>query len=233
MKKVMKNVIVTILFLFLITSTMLLAYLHFFASGDKDLSGRWTAKLDLSERAAVIAYSWLQDIEAVSVSLDDMESYMQGLTVEVDLTMERTDRSVGTFQCSVLPESYDACIQDAYEAFAVAFRELLAERLHMAGYMGGTDKESIDALVMETFGRPTVSYLLFCCPNLLPPLEELQAQYGGSGTYETAEGNLIRYFDDGQMITQSFIRKDFTLVLSEETSFGHHSVIYILHPSDE
>ena len=233
MKKIIKNVIVTILFLFLITSTALLAYLHFFASGGRDLSGKWTAKLDMSERAAVIAYSWLQDIEAVSVSLEDMESYMQGLTVEVNLVMEQTDRSAGTFQCSVLPESYDVCIQTAYEAFAGAFRELLAERLHMAGYTGSTDEEAIDNLVMETFGRPTVSYLLFCCPNLLPPLEELQVQYGGSGTYETAEGTLVRYFDDGQMITESYIRKDFTLVLSEGISSDHHPVIYTLESSDE
>ena len=233
MKKIMKNVIVTILFLFLITSTALLAYLHFFASGGRDLSGKWTAELDMSERAAVIAYSWLQDIEAVSVSLEDMESRMQGLTVEVNLIMEQTDRSAGTFQCSVLPESYDACIQAAYEAFAGAFRELLAERLHMAGYTGSTDEEAIDALVMETFGRPTVSYLLFCCPNLLPPLEELQAQYGGSGTYETAEGTLIRYFDDGQMITEPYIRTDLTLVLSDGISSNHHPVIYTLGFSDE
>lgn len=232
MKKIMKNVIVTILFLFLITSTALLAYLHFFASGGRDLSGKWTAKLDMSERAAVIAYSWLQDIEAVSVSLEDMESYMQGLTVEVNLIMEQTDRSAGAFQCSVLPESYDACIQAAYEAFAGAFRELLAERLRMAGYTGSTDEEAIDALVMETFGRPTVSYLLFCCPNLLPSLEELQVQYGGSGTYETAEGTLVRYFDDGQVITESYIRKDLTLVLSEGISSDHHPVIYTLESSD-
>ena len=60
---------------------------------------------------------------------------------------------------TILPESYEACSQAAYEAFALAFQSLLAERLRMAGYTGGTDGESIEALVNETFGMSPVAYL--------------------------------------------------------------------------
>lgn len=238
MRKSAKNTVFILLFLILSISTALLTYLHFFASGDKDLSGEWTADLDMTEQAAVAAFSWLQDIEAVSISLEDMEAYMQDLTIQVNLTLEKTARSEGTFHGNVLPESYDACNQAAYEAFAMAFRELVAERLRMAGYTEGTDEEAIEALVTETFGMPTVSYLMACGPALLPPLEDLQTQYGGSGTYEAEEGILTRQFDSGQpaaVKAEYYIRKGSTLILSGEidsvsTGFSsdHDPVIYTL-----
>ena len=158
MRKTIKSAVFTLLFLTLCASTALLTYLHFFASDDKELSGEWTANIDMTKQAAVTALSWLQDIEAVSVSLEDMESYMQGLTIQVNLTMEQTGRSAGIFQCNVSQESYDACRQAAYEAFAAEFQELLAERLRMAGYTGSTDEEAVEELVIETFGMSTVSY---------------------------------------------------------------------------
>lgn len=229
MRKGLKNIILTILFLCLITSTALLTYLQFFASNDKNLSGSWTAKLDMTKQSAVTALDWLQDIEAVSISLEDMENYMQGLTVEVNLTFEQTANSEGTFHCNILPKSYDACNQAAYEAFAVAFQDLLIERLRMAGYTGSTDEESMEALVTETFGMPTVSYLMSCGPKLLPSLEDLQTQYDGSGTYQT-EGNILtRQFDNGWQVTtktECYIRKDDSLILYEETDLD--STIYTL-----
>ncbi len=239
MGKVVKNTVWILLLSTLSVSTVLLIYLHFFASDDRNLSGEWTAELDMTQQAAVTALDWLQDIEAVSVSLEDMESYMQGLTIQVDLTLEQTARSEGTFHSHVLPESYDACNQAAYEAFARAFRELSAERLRMAGYTGGTDEEAMEALVTETFGMSTVSYLMSCGPALLPSLEELQAQYDGSGIYETAEGILTRQYDDGGSVdakAEYYIRKGASLILSEEAasdpsgSFSeHYPMVYSLN----
>ncbi|MDE7232043.1 MAG: hypothetical protein K2N37_03070 [Lachnospiraceae bacterium] len=172
----------------------------------------------MTERAAVTALGWLQEIEGVSVSLEDMESYMQELTIRVDMTLEQTGRSAGTFQCNVSQESYDACRQTAYEAFAIAFQELLAERLHMAGYTGSMDEEAIEELVTETFGMSTVSYLMSCGPELLPSLEDLQAEYDGSGTYEVSGDILFRWFEaDGGTVlkTEYYIREDSYLILPE------------------
>ena len=238
MGKIIKNVILTLLILTLSTSTAFLAYLHFFASDDRELSGEWTANLDMTQQAAVTAFSWLQDIEDVDISLEDMEAYMQDLNIQVDLTLEQSDRFKGTFHCNVLPESYDACNQAAYEAFAMAFQELLAERLQMAGYSAGTDQESIEALVNETFGMSTVSYLMSYGPELLPSLEDLQAQYDGSGTYEATEDILTRQFDMGGVVTtkiEYYIRKDSNLILfdeigsdSSESFSDYDSVIYTL-----
>lgn len=219
MRKTMRNTTVTLLLLTLSISTVFLVYLHFFASNDRNLSGEWTAELDMGDRAAVTATGWLQGIEAVSVSLEDVEAHMQGMTIQVNLTMEQTGSSQGTFRCNVSQESYDACSRAAYEAFAVVFRELLAERLHMAGYAGSTDQDAVEALVVESFGMPTVSYLMSYGPALLPALEELQAQYEGSGVYETGEGILTRYYDgQGTNATrmERYIRKDSSLILAEE-----------------
>lgn len=231
-KKVKKSVLILVI-LILCISNVFLVYMHFFASGDRglfgdrDLSGEWTASLDMTEQAAVTALIWLQDIEAVSISLEDMEPYMQDLTIQVDLTLEQTAPSEGTFCCNVLPESYDACNLAAYEAFAGVFRELLAERLHMAGYSGGTDGEAIEALVTETFGMSTVSYLMSCGPALLPALEDLQIRYDGSGTYKTAEGVLNRQFEGGWPVptrAESYIREDSSLILFGEKDYDLSSL---------
>lgn len=239
MRRAVKNTIYTLLLLTLSVSTAFLIYLRFLESKDKDLSGEWTADLNMTEQAAAKAFSWLQDIEGVSVTLEELGGYMQDLTVQVNLTFEQTARSEGTFHCNVLPESYDACNQAAYEAFAAAFRKLTAERLRMAGYGGDTDEEAVEALVLETFGMSTVSYLMSCGPALLPSLEELQSQYDGNGTYKAAEGILTRQFDaDGSDAakTECYIRKGSSLILSEEagpvTQAGfsdHYPVLYILN----
>ena len=216
MGKVIKNTILFLLILTLSISTAFLAYLHFFRSDDRSLAGEWTAELDLTEQAAVAAFIWLQDIEAVSVSFKDVESGMQKLSIQVNLDLEASTDSEGIFRCGILPESYNVCEQAAYEAFAESFRELLAERLRMAGYTGGTDKEDLEALVTETFGMSTVSYLTTYGPALLPSLEDLQAQYDGSGTYEAAEGILTWRYDNGTIKTENYVREDSSLVLSEE-----------------
>ena len=237
MRKVI-NTILIILFLSLGASTAILTYYHFFAEVDDDLSGEWITKLDMTQYAATSALSWLQDIEAVSVSLQAMEAYMQGLEIHMNLTMEQTDRSVGTFQCNIAPESYDACNQAAYEAFTMAFRDALAERLRMAGYTDGMDEDSMDeeaieALVTETFGMSTVSYLMACGPVLLPPLEELQAGYDGSGTYETVEGVLIRQFNDELPVAakrEHYILTEVHLILSEEIDSASSNSFFDRYP---
>ena len=221
MEKEKKNTILLLLILILSISTAFLVYLHFFKSDGRSLSGEWTAELDLTEQAAVEAFIWLQDIEAVSVSLEDVESCMRKLAVQVNLNLEATTDFEGAFRCSILPESYDECERAAYEAFAAVFRELLTERLRMADYTGGTDKEDLESLVTETFGMSTVSYLMAFGPALLPSLEDLQAQYDGSGTYGAAEGIMTWQYDNGTTKTKNYIWEDLSLVLSgEEDSDG-------------
>lgn len=238
MKKIMNSIVYVILLPALIISTALLTYLHFFASNDNNLSGEWIATINMTEQVSFTALDWLQDIEAVSVSIQDMESHMQDLTIELHMTFEQTARSEGTFQCNILPESYEACKQTAYEEFASIFRELLAKRLDMSGYAGNTDDENVEALVTETFGMSTVSYLMSYAPDLLPSLEDLQAQFDGSGTYQTAQNILTRQFENGTVTTEYYIRKDFSLILSEaadSVSLGyfsdHYPIQYTLRQS--
>ena len=107
MRKTVKNVICILLILSLALSTALLAYLHFFAPGSRDLTGEWTGQLDMTKQAAARAYGWLQDIDAVSITLEEMEERMRDLTIQVSLTIEETARSRGNFRCSVSPESYE------------------------------------------------------------------------------------------------------------------------------
>ncbi len=228
MRKIVRYILCTLLFLTLSVLTAFLIYLHFFRQGDRNLTGEWTAGLDMTKQASVTAFIWLQDIEGVSASLEEVESRMGDLTVEVNMKLEQTDQSGGTFYCNIEAGSYEACEQAAYEAFAAAFRELLGERLRMAGYAKEADGEAVEALVQETFGMSTVSYLRSCAPALLPSLEELQAAYDGGGTYETAEGLLIRQFDEGGggiTRTEHYIRKDDRLILSGEAAEDGSDVI--------
>lgn len=242
MGKIAKNILYTLLFLSLSILTAFLIYVHFFRPDDRDLSGEWTAQLDMTKQAAVTAFIWLQDIEGVSVSLEEIEADMPDLTITVNMTMEQAGQSGGSFSCAVQPESYAACDQAAYEAFAATFRKLTAERLRMAGYTDSADEESVEALIGETFGMSADSYLRTCAPALLPSLEELQAGYDGGGTYEAADGVLVRQFDrEGTTVTRSehYIREDSSLVLSGEMEGNssdivsdHYPIIYTLKPSE-
>ena len=99
MKKTITTALLTILLLTLTASTALLAYLHFFASDNQDLSGTWTAELDMTNLAAASAFGWLQDIEGVSVSLEEMETNMDGLTIQVDLTFTQNGDSLLPAMC--------------------------------------------------------------------------------------------------------------------------------------
>lgn len=246
-KEAVKNTVFALLLISLGISTAALAYLHFFASADRDLTGEWTACLDMTGQAATTAYVWLQDIEAVSVSLEELESRMHGLTIQVNLTMEQTGRFKGTFQCGIRPESYEACKEAAYEAFSAVFLELLSERLRMAGYEGSMDREAVEDLVEETFGMSACAYLKSCGPALLPSLEELQSRYDGSGGYEAAEGILTRAFDTGGAVSmreERYIRQGASLILFEKadsgqsgspagTSSGHSPLLYTLEQSSD
>lgn len=83
----MKSIRIFHLFLILTLSiaVVLSAYLAFYAPGDRELTGEWTGKLDMTKQAAARAYGWLQDIEAVSVTPEAVEEHMQELTIEVNL----------------------------------------------------------------------------------------------------------------------------------------------------
>ncbi len=243
MGKTIKKVICTLLFLTLCTSTVLLAYLHFFAPDEENLSGAWITQMDMKAQAAVTALDWLQDIEAISLSLEEMEAYLPDLSIQVHLTLEQTAPFAGTFHSSILPESYVACRQAAYEALAMAFLDLLAKRLHMAGFPDATDRGTLEALVQETFGMSTFSYLTTYGPALLPTLEEFQARYDGSGTYQSADGILTWRFDSPgnalSEISECYIRKGNYLVLTQKSgpaSQGHipgtYPVVYTLQSQE-
>lgn len=217
MGKTRKNILLILLLAALAVSTVLLAYLYFFRG--RDLSGEWTTELDFTEEAAVEAYAWLQEIEAVSVSREELELSMQELTVPVILTLEQGAGAEGTFRSSIPQETYEACRQRAYEAMAAAFRELLSERLQLAGYTGGTNQEAVEALAQEAFGMSTEDYLMTCGPTLLPTLEELQAEYEGSGDYRISEGILTRQYEtEAGIVTrrERYIRQGDRLILTEK-----------------
>lgn len=238
MRKTTKNVALILLFLTLSVLLGLMIYLYFFASKNEDISGQWTAETDMTKQAALTAFCWLQDIEGVSLSMEEAESRMGELTIEVNMTLEQTDRSEGTFRCYVAPESYEECQRAAYEAFAALFSELTAERLRMAGYTGDVGTEAVEELVTESFGMPTVSYLMTCAPALLPSLEELQEEYDGSGTYRTADGVLTRQFETGSAAytrTEGYIRRESDLILTQAPDaedYDHYPIIYQLDQSE-
>lgn len=90
MGKAIKSIIFTLLFLSLSAAIAFLAYLYFYRPGDRDLSGEWATELSMTQYAAAQAYGWLQDIEAVSISQEDVEDCMPELTVQVNLAFEQT-----------------------------------------------------------------------------------------------------------------------------------------------
>ena len=58
MRRFMKKTIIALLVLSLGIVAVLMAYRICGAAGDRDLSGEWTAQLDMSGQAAAMAYGW-------------------------------------------------------------------------------------------------------------------------------------------------------------------------------
>lgn len=73
-----------------------------------------------------------------------------------------------------------------------------------------------------------------CGPALLPSLEDLQAQYDGSGVYEAAEGILTWQYDNGATKTEHYVWEDSSLVLAgEEGPDGQKKPAILIFLKDE
>lgn len=64
MRKYVKYSMIILLLLSVGIAAACVVYLFLFAPGDSDLSGEWTAELEMTGQAAATAYGWLKDMEA-------------------------------------------------------------------------------------------------------------------------------------------------------------------------
>ena len=105
-------------------------------------------------------------------------------------------------------ESYNAAKQQAYTALENAFEDLLLIRAQTAGKDMATREEAAQS-IEDTIGMTCLEYLANYGPELLPPLEEIQGQYNGSGSWKAENGVLLR---DGR--GEAFLINTDLLVLS-------------------
>ena len=176
-----------ILFLFVLILVLVAGGILFWwkSRPERKLPGGWHRTIDLAAEAGAAAKEWLMDAEGGRAI--DMKTYMGSVTVGVDLTLAAD----GSWTCTVDENSYRMAEQQAYTALEQALEDLLLARAQEAG-QEMTGREEAAQSIEDTIGMSCREYLRTYGPVLLPALEELRAEYEGSGDWKAESGVLLR-----------------------------------------
>lgn len=201
----------------------------------EQLNGVWVTKIDISEEVCTKAELWLEDVEGITVTSEELRQVMG--TLEVELLEEYVLDENGYAVCTkrISEESYERCKDKAYEGMTLAFEQVIARRLYAsdlideqilqdilsirlasdvqgtgtsagsegtegntgtgtnAGTSGNpyyTDNEAslmVKSVFAETFGMEMEDYLREYGPEIMPDLEQLNAEYAMSERKQVSE----------------------------------------------
>ncbi len=145
--------------------------------------GNWQMRLDMTELVRMQADAWLHEAELGSQV--DVGNRLPQIQIAVSLKLDPD----GNWSRQVDAGSYEAAQKSARQALASSLRELVILRAAAAGRSVRNPKQA-EALIADVIGMSGEQYLADYGPKLLPALEELQARYDGSGTWQITGQNL-------------------------------------------
>lgn len=145
--------------------------------------GSYDDSLNLDEYVNMSAHDWLSD--AVLGSEVDTYQYLDIPSVSINVVL----MSDNSFVKSIDEESYNICLDAAYDGLAKAFRDLIRKRMFVAELDGNITDEEIDSILMDEIGMPLDQYLREYGPKLLPSLEEIREDYDVSGAFVKEDTN--------------------------------------------
>lgn len=151
------------------------------------LSGEWTRSVDVSDRIVANAENWLEDVEGVTVTVEDLKETFGSLTIEVVERYVSDDAGYMVCQREVSKESYDACSLKAYEGMKKAFEGIIYTRLLAAGISTDEIEMDIQELYEEVIGMSMEEYLYQYGPVLVPSYEELSKEFTGAERKQVEE----------------------------------------------
>lgn len=152
---------------------------------ERKLPGHWQRNVDFTASGRMYAREWLMAAEGGADY--DPAAYIPELSVTVELVLGED----GTWSGRVDEDSYNEAVQKAYRGLEDSFEDLLITRVQASGREMESREEAAQSIA-ETIGMSCAEYLRTYGPKLLPDLEELQAQYNGSGSWSAEKGVLLR-----------------------------------------
>lgn len=130
----------------------------------------------MTEEASARAYVWLSKIDDMNLSYDDVKECMGDFNLEVIKTP--TDQK-GVYSLSLAEKAYEYCENQAEVGLEKAYKKVVSDRITSSGYEGTITDDTVENLMMDTFGLSVSDYLKECNITLLPSEEEIIAKYSG------------------------------------------------------
>lgn len=137
--------------------------------------------VSMTDEASARAYVWLNEIDDMPLSFDDVKECMGDFNLEIVLT---PTEERGTYVQSLADGSYEYVENQAKTGFEKAYRLVVISRLKDSGVEGECTDETVDELMSKTFGVTVAEYLDSCEVELIPSKEKLESMYSGEVTNE-------------------------------------------------
>lgn len=176
--------------------------MYFTLQPERKLYGEWSREISLGNTAAVKGRLWLDAAgRGNEIPLDGLEN----MHLSIGLNLTKDGNWAQSLDESVYAEQEEA----ARMVMAAALKKLILLR---AGELGALDldEEDAEAAVVAATGHSTLDFLKEYGPSFLPSLEELGAEYNGSGTFTAEDGmlyreglNALRFMVDERMLVLS------------------------------
>ncbi len=133
--------------------------------------------VSMSEEAAARAYIWLNQMEDMPLSYEEIKEMMGDIRLELILT---PTGEKGRYMRALADGTFEDCQEKAQAGLEKAYREVAGYRFFAAGYEG----DILDDMMQEVYGVSVSEYLSYCKVQLIPTLVELTEMYSGEVTNE-------------------------------------------------
>jgi len=139
-------------------------------------------EISLSEEVSAKAYVWLNQIDDMNISYEDLRQAIGDINLTVELT---PSGKKGIKNQQIVDGAYEQCLEKAYSGLANAYWQVVASRLTESGYDKPINQNTVEKLMKDTYGLSIVDYLKACEDlSLLPSKEDAMTKYNQEVTDE-------------------------------------------------
>ena len=132
--------------------------------------------VSMTEEVSARALVWLNEIDDINLSFDDVKECMGNLNIEIKYSPTETK---GIYTQEIVPGCYEQCESGAKAGLEKAYKLAVMNRLQLAGYSEPCTDETVENLMKSTFGLSVSEYISQCDISILPTEDELKAKYSG------------------------------------------------------
>ena len=137
--------------------------------------------VSMTEEAAARAYVWLSEIDDCNITYDDLKAIMGDFNMEI---VETPTGEKGIYTKALADGSYEYCLSQAKTGLERAYRQVVINRLMVAGGIEGEVTDAtVEELMMEEYGVSVSEYLEGQNIDIFPSLDELNQKYSGEVNY--------------------------------------------------